>query len=52
MDTVVNVNRGISIVSYCIFDSDYEQVLGLTRESLDLICSSSVGEEQVVKFET
>ena len=52
MDTLGNVNNAISIVGYFIFDSNYEKNIHLTRESLDLICSPSVGEEQVVKFET
>ena len=52
MDTLGNLNRAISIVGYWIFDSSYKKALHLTRESLDLTCSSSVGEEQVVKFET
>ena len=52
MDTLGNVNHDISIVGCWIFESSYKQALCLTRESLDLICSSSVGEEQVVKFET
>ena len=52
MDSIRNVNHAIIIVGYWIFDSNYEQALCLTRESLDSICSTSVGEEQVVKFET
>ena len=52
MDSLGNVNHAISIVSSCIFVSNYEKSLHLTRESLDLICSPSVGEKQVVKFET
>ena len=52
MDSLGNVNHTISLVGYFIFDSNYEQALCLTSESLDLICSPSVGEEQVVKFET
>ena len=52
MDTLGNVNNDISILGYWIFDSNYEKSLCLTRESLDIIFSPSVGEEQVVKFET
>ena len=52
MDTLGNVNSAISIVGNWMFDSNYEKSLRLTRESLDLICSPSVGEEQVVKTET
>ena len=51
VDTLGNVNHDISIVCYWIFDFNYEKELRLTRESLDLMCSPSVGEEQVVKFE-
>ena len=52
MDSLGNMNHTISIVRYWIFDSKYEQALCLTRESLDLICSPSGGEEQVLRFET
>ena len=45
MDSLVNVNHAISIVGYWIFESNYEQAICLTRKSLDLICSPSVGEE-------
>ena len=47
-----NVNHAISIVGYWIFDSNYEKSLVLNRESLDMICAPSVGEEQVAVFET
>ena len=47
MDTLGNVNRAIIIEGYWIFESNYEKSLHLTKESLDLICSPSVGEEQV-----
>ena len=47
-----NVNRAISVVGYCIFDSKYEKAIVLNRESLDTICAPSVGEEQADKFET
>ena len=46
------MNNAISIVGYWISYSNCEQALFLTRELLDLICSPSVDEEQVVKFET
>ena len=52
MDTLGNVNNAISIVRSCIFDSRYEKGLRLTQESLDLICSPSIGEEQDVDFKT
>ena len=52
MDALVIVNHAISILGYWIFDSNYDKELCLTRESLYLICSSSVGEKQVVNFET
>ena len=52
MDTLGNVNHYISILCYWIFDSNFEKSLCLTRESLDIICYPSVGEEQVAKYET
>ena len=50
IDTLRNLNHDISKVGYCIFDSNYEKSLFLTKESLDLVCSPSVGEEQVENF--
>ena len=52
MYTLGNLNHAISIVCDWIFDSNYDKALHMIRESLDLICSLSFGEEQVVKFET
>ena len=52
IDTKRNFNHDINIVGYWIIDSNYEKSFHLTRKSLELICSSSVGELQVVKFET
>ena len=52
MDSLGNLNHAISFIAYWIFDSKYEQALFLTRESLHLIYSPSVDEEQVIKFET
>ena len=51
MDSLGNVNNSISIVGYWIFDSNYKKALFLHRESLDMICGQSVGEEQADKFE-
>ena len=50
MDSLGNVNHDISVVGYCIFDSNYEKSLVLNRESLDTICAPSVGEEQVAEL--
>ena len=50
MDSLGNVNHAISIVGYWIFDSNYNKSLCLKQESLDLICSPSVVEEQVATF--
>ena len=50
MDTLGNDNRAIGIVENWVFDSNDEKALRLTRESMNLICSPSVGEEQIVKF--
>ena len=47
MESLGNVNHAISIVGYCIFDSNYNKALCLTQESLDIICSTSIGEELV-----
>ena len=45
IDSLVNVNHAISVVGYWIFDLKYEKSLLLNRESVDMICSPSVGEE-------
>ena len=52
MDSLGNLNHAISAVGCCIFDSNYEKLLVLNRESLNIICDSFIGEEQVNKFET
>ena len=52
MDSLGNVNHAISVVGYCIFDSNYKKTLVLNRELLDIICDPYVGEEQASKFET
>ena len=44
MDDPGNLNHAISIVRYWILESKYERELHMPRESLDLICSTSVGE--------
>ena len=46
------MNHDISVVGYCIFDSNYEKSLVLNMASLDMICAPSLGEEQAAKFET
>ena len=51
MDSLVNVNRSISVVGCWILDSNYKKALVLNRASLDIICAPSVGEEQAAKFE-
>ena len=51
MDSLVNVNHGISVVGSWIFDSNYERALVLNRASLDMICAPSVREEQNAIFE-
>ena len=51
MDSLVNVNHGISVVGSWIFDSNYERALVLNKASLDIICAPSVGEQQTAKFE-
>ena len=52
MDYLGNVNHDISVFGYWIFESNYKRALVLNRESLDMICAPSVGEEQVSEFET
>ena len=44
MDYLGNVNHAISVIGYCIFDSNYKKSFIINRESLDMICSPSVGE--------
>ena len=44
MDSYGNLNRAISIVGHCIFDSNYKKAICLTQGLLDLICSLSIGE--------
>ena len=50
MDSLGNVNHAISMVGNSIFDSNYDKLICLTQELLDLICSLSVGEEQVATY--
>ena len=45
MEYLVNVNHAISVVGYWLFDSNYEIVLVLNRESLGMICAPSVCEK-------
>ena len=52
MDSLVNVNRVISVVGYWVFDWNYEKALVLNREPLYIICAPYTVEEQVTKFET
>ena len=39
-----NVNHDITVVGYCIFDSNYKRALVINRESLDMIYALSVDE--------
>ena len=47
MDSLGNVNHAISVVGNWIFDYNYKKSLFLKQELLDLICSPSIGEDQV-----
>ena len=47
-----NINHDISVFGYWILYSNYEKSFVLNRESLDIICASYVGKEQVSEFET
>ena len=51
MDSLGNVNHAISVVGSWIFYLDYERALVLNKESLDMICAPSIGEEQAARFE-
>ena len=51
MEPIGNVNYDISIVEYCIFDSNYNKSLCLTQELLDILCSTSIGKELVATFQ-
>ena len=51
MDTLGNFNHTVSIVGYWVFDSDYKKALLLALDSLNLICSPSVGEVMFAMFE-
>ena len=51
MDSLGNVNHAISVVGSWIFDSNYERALVFNKESLDMICATSIGEEQAESFE-
>ena len=50
MYSLGNMNHDISVVGYWIFDSNYEIALVLKRESLNMICALSIGEEEVTDF--
>ena len=52
MDYFENVNHAISVGGYWIFDSNCKRELLRNIESFNIICSPSVGEEQVAVFET
>ena len=51
IDSLGNVNHAISVVGSWIFDSNYERTLVLNKESLEIICAPSIGEEQAARFE-
>ena len=50
MESLVHLNHATSIVGRWIFDSVYNKSLHLTQESLDKICSPSIGKELVATF--
>ena len=51
MDSVGNVNHAMSIFGYRTFDSTYKKALPLTLDSLNLICSTLLGEVMFDMFE-
>ena len=52
MDSLGNVNHAISVVGYWLFDYNYKKALCLTQESLNIIRSTSIGEELVAMFQS
>ena len=52
INSLGNLNHAISILVYWIFDSKNEKEIYLTQESLDVICSPSIGEEQAETFQS
>ena len=52
MESLGNVNRAISIVGYCIFDYNYKKAFCSTQQSLDIICSPSIGEEPGTTYQS
>ena len=50
MDSLGNVNHAISVVGNWIFDPNDEKSLVPNRESLDIFCTPSVGDEKAAKF--
>ena len=50
MVSLGNVNHSISILGNCILDYQYKKAMFLTQKLLDIICSTSIGEEQVAIF--
>ena len=50
MESLGNLNHDISIVWHWIFDYNYKKAFCFTQESMDLVCSPSIGEEQVANF--
>ena len=52
MQPLGNVNHAISILGYWIFDSNDDKSLFLKKASLDVICSPSIGKEQIATFQS
>ena len=52
MDSLGNMNHDIIIVGYRIFDSNCNKSLFLTQVSMDIICSTFIGEELVATFQS
>ena len=50
MDSLGNVNNSTTIVGHWIFDSNDKKAFCLTQESVDIICSTYIGEEQVATY--
>ena len=52
MESLGNVIHAIIIVGNWIFDSNHKKACFLTQVSMDLICSTSTGEEVVATFKS
>ena len=52
MESVGDYNNAVIIVGYLILEYNYKYVLPLTLDSLNIICSPTLGEGMFAMFET